>query len=163
MFVATISSAFLITTTTALACPHTVQVCRSWKRKMRKMATVICYMSTPSPWALVMMKRHHAVCVLCASGDDLCHLKHIVRSFKVSKNLTMIAAVYLSLSLPPVEFPTRKTLDYWLPVALVRWPWLRHVIETGTILSISLLLALLFPSSSAKVSTAHTRTAVLIV
>jgi hypothetical protein len=61
-------------------------------------------------------------------------------------------AVYLALSLPPVEFPTRKTLDYWLPVALVRWPWLRHVMETGTILCISLLLALLFPSSSAKVS-----------
>ena len=60
-------------------------------------------------------------------------------------------AVYLALSLPPVEFPTRKTLDYWLPVALVRWPRLRHVVETGTILCISLLLALLFPSSSAKV------------
>jgi len=37
-------------------------------------------------------------------------------------------------------------------VALVRWPWLRHVLETGSILCISLLLALLFPSSSAKVS-----------
>ena len=98
------------------------------------------------------MNRHHAVCVLCASGDDLCHLKRIVSSVTVSKNLAMIAAVYLSLSLPPVEFPTRKTLDYWLPIALVRWPWLRHVIETGIILSISLLLALLFPSSSAKVS-----------
>ncbi len=60
--------------------------------------------------------------------------------------------MYLALSLPPVEFPTRKTVDYWLPVALVRWPWLRHVMETGSILCISLLLALLFPSSSAKVS-----------
>ncbi|DBA75039.1 TPA: hypothetical protein ACH3X1_010376 [Trebouxia sp. C0004] len=59
-------------------------------------------------------------------------------------------AVYLALSLPPVEFPTRKTLDYWLPVALLRWPWLRHVMETGTMLCISLLLALLFRSSSAK-------------
>ncbi|KAL0039724.1 hypothetical protein WJX77_006100 [Trebouxia sp. C0004] len=65
--------------------------------------------------------------------------------------LNIAMSLYLALSLPPVEFPTRKTLDYWLPVALLRWPWLRHVMETGTMLCISLLLALLFRSSSAKV------------
>ena len=69
-----------------------------------------------------------------------------------STQCTTMAAVYLALSLPPVEFPTRKTLDYWLPTAAVHWPWLRHILETGAILSISLLLALLFPSSSANVS-----------
>lgn len=51
-----------------------------------------------------------------------------------------------------MEFPTRRTLDYWLPRKLVPWAWLRHLLETSTILAISLLLALLFPDNSANVS-----------
>ncbi len=48
-------------------------------------------------------------------------------------------AVYLALSLPPIVFPTRQVLDFWLPGHIDKRPLLRKIflIAVGTVLAMS--------------------------
>jgi len=50
-------------------------------------------------------------------------------------------AVYLALSLPPIVFPTRQVLDFWLPGHIYKRPLLRKIflIAVGTVLAMSCL------------------------
>ncbi|KAL3689246.1 hypothetical protein R1sor_015555 [Riccia sorocarpa] len=65
-------------------------------------------------------------------------------------NLSM--AVYLCLAVPAMEFPTRHTINGWLPEGFLKHhPYVRQLLITAAILTFSLGVALLFPSSSANV------------
>eukprot|EP00898_Chlorokybus_atmophyticus_P002369 jgi/Chlat1/3132/Chrsp21S03361 len=80
--------------------------------------------------------------------------------------LNVLMALYLALSLPPIEFPTRHTIDRWLPdswISKKRFPMLRHIIETALILSVCLLIAELFPNNSGNVLVVTGATGVAMV
>jgi uncharacterized ion transporter superfamily protein YfcC len=74
--------------------------------------------------------------------------------------LRLSCAVYLAVSLPPIEFPTRHTIDIWLVKLLTkmgvenaahRFKWARHLSETALILGIALGISLAIPDDSARV------------
>ena len=62
-----------------------------------------------------------------------------------------LPAVYLALSLPPVVFPTRQVLDFWLPGRIDKRPLLRKLFLLTVITVIMLLVGLLAASSSGQV------------
>ncbi|OAE35796.1 hypothetical protein AXG93_2138s1030 [Marchantia polymorpha subsp. ruderalis] len=77
-------------------------------------------------------------------------------------NLSM--AVYLCLSVPVVEFPTRHTINGWLPETFMKdRAYARQLIITATILIFSLGMALAFPSSSGSVLVVTGATGVCMV
>ncbi|CAM6106707.1 unnamed protein product [Calypogeia fissa] len=77
--------------------------------------------------------------------------------------LNISMAVYLSLSSPVLEFPTRHTVNGWIPEGFLKGKKSRHVLVTTLILGVSLALALAFPSSSGEILTATGATGVCMV
>ncbi|KAG6555451.1 hypothetical protein Mapa_002681 [Marchantia paleacea] len=77
-------------------------------------------------------------------------------------NLSM--AVYLCMSSPTVEFPTRHTINGWLPESFMKdRAYVRQLIITGTILIFALGMALAFPGSSGSVLVVTGATGVCMV
>ncbi|CAK9219067.1 unnamed protein product [Sphagnum troendelagicum] len=76
-------------------------------------------------------------------------------------NLSM--AVYLAIANPTIEFPTRHTIDGWISTSLIKNRLVRHLGETGTILGFSLMVALIWPSSSGNVLVVTGATGVCMV
>lgn len=58
-------------------------------------------------------------------------------------------AVYLALSVPPLEFPIRDILNNWLPGPKEYSFW-KHLAITTVILSVALAIALFWQSGSFK-------------
>ncbi|GAQ87696.1 Amino acid transporter protein [Klebsormidium nitens] len=74
--------------------------------------------------------------------------------------LNVAMCLYLAVSLPPIEFPTRHTLDIWLVKLLTavgvedaahRFRWGRHLTLTTLILGVALGISEAIPDNSAKV------------
>ncbi|KAL2644991.1 hypothetical protein R1flu_012578 [Riccia fluitans] len=77
-------------------------------------------------------------------------------------NLSM--AVYLCLATPAMEFPTRHTINGWLPDKFMKnYPYGRHLIITTSILTFGLGVALIFPSNSGNVLVVTGATGVCMV
>ncbi len=74
-----------------------------------------------------------------------------------------MVAVYLSIANPTIEFPTRHTIDGWISTSLIKNRLVRHLGETGTILGFSLMVSLIWPSSSGNVLVVTGATGVCMV
>jgi hypothetical protein len=72
-------------------------------------------------------------------------------------------AVYLAFSLPMLEFPTRHTIDGWIPDRWVTNKRLRHVVVMTAIVVFCLALAVLWPASSGSMLVVTGATGVCMV
>jgi hypothetical protein len=76
-------------------------------------------------------------------------------------NISML--VYLAISNPVLEYPTRHTINGWIPERLLKGKWARHLTITSLILGVSMAIALAVPSDSGQILTATGATGVCMV
>ncbi|KAJ7298881.1 hypothetical protein O6H91_11G105900 [Diphasiastrum complanatum] len=77
--------------------------------------------------------------------------------------LNLAMSLYLAAANPMVEFPTRHTINGWIPGDKEKYRFLRHIFETALILTFSTVIAVLWPNSSGKVLTVTGATGVCMV
>lgn len=72
-------------------------------------------------------------------AGSFCHIFLIELLVQYLTWTSVQCAVYLALSLPPIVFPTRQVLDFWLPGRNDKRPLLRKIflIAVGTVLAMS--------------------------
>lgn len=76
--------------------------------------------------------------------------------------LNFAMCFYISLSVPPLEYPMRMILNNWLPGDHRHHPWLRHVGITLFELCACLAIAIFYQSGSAKLLTITGATGVVM-